>query len=82
MSELRRYEKKKKRQAVDDRVRLRIELEAQNLFRDETLRRKRMSRGKRVIVTLAVILLLLTLASLTVVPYGLSTYLQGSIRAL
>ena len=79
MSELRRYEKKKKRQAVDDRVRLRIELEAQNLFRDETLRRKRMSRGKRVIVTLAVILLLLTLASLTVVPYGLSTYLQGSI---
>ena len=78
-SELEKYQKKKKLDSIESKVKLRIELEGQSLFKDEEQRRHRMNSGTRVIIILSVILVVVTLISITLVPFGIiQTNLEGT----
>ena len=77
------FEKKQKQQnrnTLENKIKLRMEFEGQDLYKEETLRRHRMSSGGRVIIILIVLLVALYVISLTgIIPYGLiQSNLQGT----
>ncbi len=67
-----------KRRALNQNISMKMDQEAQELFKSETLARKTMSHAGRTLVILGVLLLLVLIASLCLIPYGaISNFLTG-----
>lgn len=72
-------QRKKMESQLDSRIRLKIDLESETLFKRETTARHRMSSGKKKVIGLAVGMFVVLVISMTLVPYGIFSGLLNSV---
>ncbi len=67
-----------KKRALNQKITLKMDQEAQEIFKSETVARKAMSSAGRTLIVLGILLLLVLIASLCLIPYGaISNFLPG-----